>query len=42
LDGFNIALDNGKDPGEILNTDMMTADISEVGWLFEEAEYFFP
>ena len=41
LDGINTALDSGKDPGEILNTGMITA-MGEVGWLFEEGEYFVP
>jgi 5-methyltetrahydrofolate--homocysteine methyltransferase len=39
LDGINTALDSGKDPGEILNTGMITA-MGEVGRLFEEGEYF--
>jgi methanogenic corrinoid protein MtbC1 len=34
LDGINTALDSGKDPGEILNTGMITA-MGEVGRLFE-------
>ncbi len=41
LDGINTALDSGKDPGEILNTGMITA-MGEVGRLFEEGEYFVP
>ena len=41
LDGINTALDSGKDPGEILNTGMITA-MGEVGQLFEEGEYFVP
>jgi len=39
LDGINTALDSGKDPGEILNTGMITA-MGEVGRLFEDGEYF--